>query len=136
MEKGSGHLGEMLVRGGLITEAQLKEAVRDQKGRPSYVPLERILVERRYITKQQLDLLLKSAKQRPKLGELLVGSGTITAAQLAQALERQRALALPLGQVLVRLGFTTEEQMRHALDLQMYMRVIGRMLDRRSRNDG
>ncbi len=135
MEKGTSHLGEMLVRAGMITDAQLKEAMRDQHSRASYVPLERILVERKFLTRQQLDFLVKSAKQRPRLGELLVGNGTITAAQLAAALERQRTGGEPLGQVLVRLGYTTQERLKQALSLQMYMRVLGRMLDRGGRKD-
>ncbi len=126
----SGHFGEMLVRIGLITDAQLAEAVRDQQSRPSYVPLGRILIERKLVTKGQLDLLLHNAGKRPRLGELLVSNGTITAAQLAHALERQRVLGLPLGQVLLKLGYATEEAMRQALALQMNMRVIARMLDR------
>ncbi len=131
----SGHLGEMLVRVGLLTDAQLAEAIRDQRARPSYVPLGRILVERKFVTRAQIDLLLKSAGKRPRLGELLVSSGHITAAQLAHGLERQRALGVPLGQVLVRLGYVTEEAMRQTLALQMNMRVIARMLDRGTRRE-
>ncbi len=131
----SGHFGEMLVRIGLITDAQLAEALRDQQSRPAYVPLGRILVERRLVTKGQLDLLLHNAGKRPRLGELLVSNGAITAAQLAHALERQRALALPLGQVLLKLGYVTEQAMRQALALQMNMRVIARMLDRGKRRE-
>ncbi len=131
--KGEGRLGEMLVREGLITDAQLADALREQQGRPTYVPLGHILVEQRLVTRRQLNLLLENAEKRPRLGELLVRSGADTAAQLAHALERQRTLRLPLGQVLIRLGYTTEKTMRDALALQLNMRVIARMLGRSGR---
>ncbi len=133
MSKGSGHLGDLLVRAGLITDVQLKEAVRRQQASPSYVPLGRVLVQCGFVSQQRLDVLLKNAKKRPRLGELLVSNGTLTSAQLAHALERQSALHLPLGQVLIRLGYATEQTMRDALTLQMNMRVIARMLDRGTR---
>ncbi len=128
--KATGHFGEMLVRAGLITDTQLAEALREQHARPSYVPLGRILVERKFITKRQIDSLLENAGKRPRLGELLVSNGSITRLQLAHALERQKALHAPLGRILISLGYVTEETMRHTLALQLNMRVIARILDR------
>ncbi len=126
----TGSLGEMLVRVGLITEAQLAVAVREQHARSSYVPLGQVLIETNIVTRRQLDALLENAEKRPRLGDLLVRNGSITQQQLAHALERQHALRVPLGQVLVRLGYTTEKAMRDALALQLNMRVIARMLGR------
>jgi type IV pilus assembly protein PilB len=117
--KGEGRLGELLVREGLITDAQLADALREQQGRSTYVPLGHILVEQKLVTRRQLNLLLESAEKRPRLGELLVRSASITAAQLAHALERQRSMHLPLGQVLIRLGYVSDETMRLALALQL-----------------
>ncbi len=116
---GEGRLGEALLREGLITEAQLADALREQQRRPTYVPLGHILVEQRLVTRRQLHLLLENAEKRPRLGELLVRSGAVTAAQLAHALERQRAMHLPLGQVLIRLGYVSDETMRLSLALQL-----------------
>ena len=45
--------------------------------------------------------------------------GAITADQLSRALAEQGALGLPLGQTLLRLGFTTDETMRQALSSQL-----------------
>ncbi len=131
--KSTGYLGEMLVRVGLITDAQLADAMREQHLRSSYVPLSQILIERNVVSRRQLDQLLENAEKRPRLGDLLVRNGSITQDQLSHALERQRALHVPLGQVLVRLGYTTEKAMRDALALQLNMRVIARMLGRSSR---
>jgi type IV pilus assembly protein PilB len=117
--KGEGRLGEMLVREGLITEAQLADALRQQQGLATYIPLGHILVEQKLVTRRQLNLLLENAEKRPRLGELLVRSSAITAAQLAHALDRQRTMHMPLGQVLIRLGYITDETMRLALALQL-----------------
>ncbi len=128
--KSTVYLGEVLVRAGLITEAQLREALRDQQSRRGYVPLGDVLLERNMVTPHQLEVLLQNTETRPRLGDLLVRDGSITKEQLAHALSRQRALHLPLGQVLVRLGYTPEATMRNALALQLNMRVIARMLGR------
>jgi putative toxin-antitoxin system antitoxin component (TIGR02293 family) len=64
-----------------------------------------------------------SASRRPgdrrRLGEILVDGGAISADQLARALAEQTKLQLPLGQTLLRLGFTTDEIMRQALSSQL-----------------
>jgi len=117
--KGEGRLGEMLVREGLITEAQLTDALKEQQSRSTYVPLGHILVEQKLVTRRQLNLLLENTEKRPRIGELLVRSGAVTPAQLAHALERQRSMHLPLGQVLIRLGYVSDETMRLALALQL-----------------
>jgi type IV pilus assembly protein PilB len=109
----------MLVREGLITDAQLADALREQQSRSTYVPLGHILVEQKLVTRRQLNLFLEHAEKRPRLGELLVRSGAITSAQLAHALERQRSMHMPLGQVLIRLGYVSDETMRLALALQL-----------------
>lgn len=50
-----------------------------------------------------------------KLGEILIGRGVITKDQLSIALTEQRKVNLPLGKLLVNLGFATEAIMRSAL---------------------
>ncbi len=56
---------------------------------------------------------------RRRLGEILVASGAVTADQLAHALTEQPGLQLPLGQTLLKLGYTTDEIMRQALGSQL-----------------
>ncbi|HLA81869.1 MAG TPA: hypothetical protein VJP78_09695, partial [Thermoleophilia bacterium] len=51
-------LGEILRQAGLITEAQLQDALRTQQELGSYKPVGQILVDRRIITREQLDLFL------------------------------------------------------------------------------
>src|SRR3989304_3028861 len=54
------------------------------------------------------------AEQRKKLrlGELLVQQGLLSADQLGIALARQRQKNIPIGRLLVRLGFITEASIR------------------------
>jgi type IV pilus assembly protein PilB len=57
-----------------------------------------------------LDLQTTLNKRR-KIGEVLTSVGLITETQLAQALEAQRTIPMPLGALLVHLGFVSEDIM-------------------------
>lgn len=61
---------------------------------------------------------------KPKLGELLVASGVIDAAQLQSALGEQRQWGRPLGMTLVRMGFIDEETLIHTLAGQLKLPVV------------
>ena len=52
------------------------------------------------------------ARRKARLGELLVQQGLITADQLRIALTEQRSQRMPIGRLLVRLGFVTEGVVR------------------------
>jgi type IV pilus assembly protein PilB len=56
---------------------------------------------------------------RSRLGEILVAAGTITQTQLKHALVQQKTMKLPLGELLVKLNFVTDELMRQALSIQL-----------------
>ncbi len=51
-------------------------------------------------------------RKKLRLGELLIQQGLITTDQLAIALAEQRHNHVPIGRLLVRLGFVTENQIR------------------------
>ncbi len=119
LKTGEVRLGEALIREGFITQTQLSDALHEQQRRSSYVPLGSILVEQKLVTRRQLNALLERVDNRPRLGELLVKGGAITSAQLAHALDRQRSMHLPLGEVLIRLGYLTDEAMRLSLAVQL-----------------
>jgi type II secretory ATPase GspE/PulE/Tfp pilus assembly ATPase PilB-like protein len=74
-----------------------------------------------------------SEGRRSKLGEILMDNGAITAAQLEHALAEQSTLKLPLGQILLKLDYVTDETMRQALGLQLnvpYLDLENVMIDR------
>ena len=112
-------IGELLVTEGLITEGQLKDALLVKQTQKSYIPLGQVLLDKKLVTRRQLDMVIDNNNKRPRLGEVLVLSGTITSEQLDHALDQQKQLKLPLGQVLVKLNYVTDEAMRQALALQL-----------------
>ena len=56
---------------------------------------------------------------RTRIGELLLATGAITQQQLDHALAQQISLKLPLGKVLLKLDYITDETMRQALSAQL-----------------
>jgi type IV pilus assembly protein PilB len=74
-----------------------------------------------------------SEGRRSKLGEILVEQGAITVSQLEHALAEQATLKLPLGQILLKLDYVSDETMRQALGLQLnvpYLDLENVMIDR------
>jgi len=126
-------LGDLLVREGLLTEQRLNDALQEQRSRERYVPLGHILVEWKVLTQKQLTLLLQRNQKQPRIGEVLLRNGSITAAQLEQALQAQREKHRPLGEVLLDLSFVTDDQLRQALAIQLnipYLDLDRVVLDR------
>lgn len=58
-------------------------------------------------------------RKRKRLGDLLVDAGVVTKEQLGEALKKQRELGLRLGQTLIELKFTNENEIAEALHQQM-----------------
>jgi type II secretory ATPase GspE/PulE/Tfp pilus assembly ATPase PilB-like protein len=127
-------LGRLLIEEGLITEAHLAAALERQAASKTYIPLGRLLVEQKVITSRQLALVLERSHKRPKLGEVLLRSGSIGEEQLDAALKEQQRSKRPLGEVLVKLGTLTDESMRQALCLQLDVPYVD--LDRVSLDRG
>jgi type IV pilus assembly protein PilB len=114
-------LGELLVEEKLVTREQLDEALRVQSTLRTYIPVGQILMMRGWLTRAQLTGLLRRHRKRARLGELLVKSGHITPEQLQTALARQQQTRQPIGHTLISLGYVTEERMREALCTQLHV---------------
>ena len=54
-------------------------------------------------------------RKKVRLGDLLIQQGLLTPDQLSIALAEQRVEAIPLGRMVVRLGFATESAIRDAM---------------------
>ncbi|HVT48905.1 MAG TPA: ATPase, T2SS/T4P/T4SS family [Vicinamibacterales bacterium] len=65
-----------------------------------------------------------TAPRRTRLGEILVRGGAITEEQLQHALTEQPHLKLALGKVLIRLSYVTDDQIRQALSTQLNIPYI------------
>jgi len=118
---GSLRLGDILIAEGRATADQVQEALRGQRLSKTYVPLGHVLVRQRIITRRQLASVLERHQRSSKIGDLLVKTGALTVEQLATALAEQRRWKRPFGEVVVRLRFVTEEQLRKALCLQLHI---------------
>ncbi len=126
-------LGKLLVAEGLVSEQQIAEALGEQPTGSAYVPLGRLLVDKKVVTARQLALVLERSDKRLRFGEVLRRNGSITEEQLELALQEQHRVKRPLGEVLIKLGYVTEEAMRQALCLQLgvpYVDLDGMTLDK------
>lgn len=100
-------LGEILIKKGLLTQAQLDEALYEQKTSKQF--LGTILVRKRYIRVQDLVKVLSEAGRPVFLGEMLINKGLLMQAQLELALDEQRRTREFLGAILVRRGYVKEK---------------------------
>jgi type IV pilus assembly protein PilB len=117
-------LGELLVAEGLLTPTQLEEALRVQRAPDGYAPLGHILITQKIVTRDQLLSVLERHRRSSKLGDILVKSGEINHTQLHAALDEHRRTQQPLGEVLLRLGYVSEERLRVALCRQLHIRFF------------
>jgi type IV pilus assembly protein PilB len=68
--------------------------------------------------------LADAAPPRHRLGEILLANGSITEPQLEHALAQQESLKLPLGKILLKLNYVTDETVRQALSKQLKIPFI------------
>jgi hypothetical protein len=113
--------GELLIEERAITREQLEEALRVQSALRHYLPLGQVLLNRGRLSRAMLTTLLKRHRKSARLGELLVRSGQITTDQLQTALEQQHQTGRPLGTILMAMGVVSEETMRGALCAQVHV---------------
>ena len=74
-----------------------------------------------------LQLLLHGSDRDPGIGIHLIEAGVIRASQLEQALaeqDRRRGKRIPLGEILVELGFASSDDVRQAIERQTRVRPI------------
>jgi hypothetical protein len=113
--------GELLIEERAITREQLEDALRVQSGLRHYLPIGQVLLNRGRLSRALLTTLLRRHRKSARLGELLVRSGQITTDQLQTALDQQTRTGQPLGHTLMALGFVSEETMRGALCAQVHV---------------
>ena len=112
-------IGDLLIKEGLLSEAQLTHALKIQKSQKIYKPLGEICVDLQFISRNQLQQVLSRHQKRILIGDLLVNLGLITDAQLHEALARQKQTGTKLGETLIELGSISEESLINTLTLQL-----------------
>jgi adenylate cyclase len=114
--------GELLVKLGLASSAQVAEALKLQEATGQRVG--EALISLGYVRRQQLQkalagaLGLNDSYERPSFGELLIRLKHVTAEQLETARAQQAKDGRRLGEILVDLGFCSLKQVYEALALQ------------------
>ncbi len=115
----SRRIGQLLVKEGVIDEAQLEQGLNIQAEQKAYKPLGEILRELGFVSRSKLrDVILKYQKQI-LLGELLVKMGVISESQLTRALYLQKHNSKKLGQILAENGLVTRSGLAEALCVQL-----------------
>jgi type IV pilus assembly protein PilB len=108
-------LGELLVENGLLTEAQLVQAIEAQKGTRKLLGV--VIVEKGFASKEKLEATL-AQQYGSVLGEILISKGYITFNQLQSAMVEQRGTLKTLGEVLIDKGYATEMDIMDGLSKQ------------------
>ena len=135
LQSAHGHsLGQCLIMIGAATPGQIAAAVTYQdrmreRERSSGAPVEKVDSETRPEPEAKLELRL-SSKQKgfvqsfhgQVLGEVLIRLGAISREQLDRALQFQRAASVHIGEALVQSGATDWDTIRRGLEVQRQLR--------------
>ncbi|MCR8632576.1 glycosyltransferase family 2 protein [Paenibacillus radicis (ex Xue et al. 2023)] len=120
-------MGDLMVAEGLVTQAQLEEAMEHQKkfgGR-----LGDIVSEMGFVDKRRVSDLLDGKTQKGRLGDMLVNTGAIKQEELNQALEFQRKSGGMLGDILMAMRFIEPEKLYRHIATQNNLGRIGSEFD-------
>jgi type IV pilus assembly protein PilB len=112
-------LGQVLVREGLVTEKQLQRALAEQARRDSYLPLGEMCVHAKFLSKADLQKVLRKHRSHIYIGDLLVNLGLLNQEDLLQVLEFQQIDGKRLGRLLIEHGLITEANLLNALSMQL-----------------
>ncbi len=99
-------LGDILVEAKLISEKDLKRALRYQDAKD--VKLGEALIALQLMTKEKLDGFLNNQRRKLLMGDLLVKAGKISFEQLQEILKEQKRTGARFGEALIDLGFMNE----------------------------
>lgn len=129
-------IGQVILESGVINEAQLEEALKHQEKWGGKVG--EILIEKGYITEQKLlDFLnlqvyvnsnanwaLKNNNNDFLLGEIILAANVIGVDQLEEALTFQRNKGGRMGQILIDMGYISEQALKDFLERQQIARIV------------
>ena len=126
--EGNNQLGRHLINEGLITPDELQEALNVQaktpKGSSDYKYLGEILIQKKYVDKQQLQHVMDKYNKKSRLGEILLETNAITQQKLDFALTEQQNTGERLGEILLKKSLVSDETMRQALSTQLNIPYI------------
>jgi hypothetical protein len=110
-------LGQLLLRFRLLSHEQLQACLDEQLADPERY-LGELLIEKGLVSQEDIDNALRLQLNELRLGQILVRTGSISDDQLQMALVEQERSGELLGSVLIGLGLCTPEEVTWALDQQ------------------
>src|ERR1039457_148041 len=126
IESESGVLAALLLNQGLLSEKQLKYALRVRKKIATPQTMLDTLIELGYVDRDQVKESLQHSQINIRLGDLLVELGYLNDADLRQALGLQKESGgnKRLGEILIEGGFIEERRLLETLSYQLGYPVI------------
>jgi type IV pilus assembly protein PilB len=124
-KKSKRKVGEILLSQGYISQQQLDHAL--EQHLTTGISLGTVLVKLGFIDEDTLNAVLGKQLEfshRKRIGEILVDQGYITQKQLEEGLSKQKAMNLPLGKCLVKLGIIEEGKLLDVLAAQLDLQHI------------
>jgi hypothetical protein len=115
-------VGQVLLTRKLATAEQIEHGFEVLATQPDRL-LSEIMVELGYLTAEQLHMTLRFHLQELRLGQILVKQGVLSEEQLSFALSHQTVTGGLLGGSLLALGLCTNEQIARALAEQLSLSV-------------
>ncbi len=115
----TGEIVSCLVKQNLITEKQVKHALRIKSKLASDITLLDILVDLGYLSENQIKETLRREKLSIRVGDLLLELGYITKEKLDAALDIQKKERKKLGEILIEHKFLSENSFLELLSVQM-----------------
>ena len=101
-------IGEILVEEKVVTEDQLKRALKVQAAMEQGRQLSEIFVELGYATKKAISVAIAKHGKSLRIGDMLVEQGIITEEDVDKAIGIQKEKSIPFGEVLLELGLINE----------------------------
>lgn len=122
-------LGDILVKEGYVTNADVEEALRIQKEEKALtsVPLGQILVNMGVLSQDDLESALQHTKLRKNIGSIAVEMGLVKKEDLEFCLMNKKKGQLT-GEALVEYGFLTNEDVHELLKAQINSLKLGELL--------
>ena len=104
-------IADALLKEGIITEKQLKRALRVQSLLEDPRQLADVIVDLGYAKRQAITEAIAKHGSTMRLGEILLEQGIISAESLETALEVQKEQGIRLGEALIEIGALNERQL-------------------------
>ena len=121
-----GVFAELMIRHGLLTEKQLKYALRVRQKIATPQTMLDTLIELGYVEREKVKEALRGSKINIRLGDLLIELGYLTDAKLNQALGLQKEAGgkKRLGEILIEGGMIEERKLLETLSYQLGYPVV------------